>query len=479
MQKAVALHQQGDLDGAEILYRGILEASPAEPDALLNLSTLHGQRGELEKAETLLAKLTLVHPKLAQGQFAFGNILFRQGKPKEAADRFAQAVKLAPNDLAAHTNNAKLQYDTGNYAAAIPSLKFLLKRDPQNAEIELNLGMAHEFLDQYREAIDSYDRYRALVPAKWALATFTMAQHELLIGNYERGLELFEHRWQLDEFKPAIRQFGAPLWLGDENLKGKTILITPEQGFGDTLQFARYVPLLEKMGANVLLEVKPPLMSLTRSLSSTMTLIEHGKPLPHYDFHCPVMSLPRAFRTTLETIPNTVPYLSVSEEKKRHWSSKLGPKTKPRIGLVWSGAPTNFLNQRRSVPLAELVPLFELPFEFHSLQKDILVEDRLALSILTDQNKLQMHGETVETFEDTAAIVEEMDLIISTCTSLSHLAGSLAKPLWMLLSDRPDWRWHLGRSDSPWYPTAKLFRQRTRDDWSSVIEQVIEALNTL
>lgn len=352
------------------------------------------------------------------------------------------------------------------------ALSALSSHSLANADEIKQRGMDLESAGNYLEAIAAYREYAALVPKDAPLVQFSIAQLLLLTGDYENGLPLYESRWQLDLNKQANRL--PNLWLGETDIAGKTLIIPTEQGFGDMLQFCRYVPMLEARGINVILEVKPTLQALLRSLSPIVTIYNPGDPVPHFDYYCPLMSLPYACRTTLATIPNTVPYLAPTAEAKARIHEQLGEKTKPRIGIVWSGSATNYLNARRSIPLTQLLPLFEFPFEFHSLQKEILPEDATTLQQLGA--KLTLHGNAMASFDDTAALVEEMDLVISTCTSLAHLTGALAKPLWMLLSDRADWRWHLAREDSPWYPTARLFRQRTRDDWPSAISAVIEAL---
>ncbi len=442
LQQATALHNQGKTAEAEIAYKAVLAKNPREADALLNLAVLLAARAEYTEAESLLKKMIAAHPKLPHGHFFHGNLLFQLGR----------------------------------YDAAIPPLTRAATLNPNDAEAARLLGSALDLCGRETEAITVFDRYCRLQPANAALTRFTMAQLHLRIGNYVQGWELYESRWQLAEYQSSIRGFTQPMWLGDVPVAGKTILIHPEQGFGDMLQFCRYAPLLEAMGARVIVETKAPLLALMRSLSPTLTLVKQGDPLPPFDLHCPVMSLPHAFKTTLDTIPATVPYLSPSAEKIAHWRSQLGPKTRPRIGLVWSGSLTSPVNVPRSVPFAELAPLLALPFEFHSLQKDFRPEERAAIEAMPE---LIRHGETVTSFEDTAAIIGEMDLVISTCTSLAHLTGALGKPLWMMLHDRADFRWLLTRNDSPWYPTARLFRQTKRDDWSNVIGSVIEALETL
>jgi ADP-heptose:LPS heptosyltransferase len=237
--------------------------------------------------------------------------------------------------------------------------------------------------------------------------------------------------------------------------------------------------MLEKLGAKVILEAPASLVELMQSLSPTLTVIKEGETLPTFDVVCPVMSLPLALKTTLETIPTGTPYLSVSETKKQYWQAKLGKKTKPRIGIVWSGSMTNPIDNnlcaRRNIPLAQLKPLFDLPFEFYVLQKDIRPEDK---PILDGLRQLHCHQDELKDFADTAALIQEMDLVISVCTSVAHLAGALDHKTWVLLPYSADYRWMLNEKESPWYPSVELIRSEKIADWSDVVQQTIQQLKT-
>jgi hypothetical protein len=297
-----------------------------------------------------------------------------------------------------------------------------------------------------------------------------------LLGEFEHGWKEYEWGWQCGE-RGHARKYTQPTWLGDFPITGKALLIHPEQGFGDLIQFSRYIPMLEKLGATIILEAPASLVGLMNSLSPKVKIIKEGDPFPHFDFVCPVMSLPFALKTTLESIPANIPYLSVSEFKKDFWKHKLGNKTKPRIGIVWSGSMTNRIDNnpcaRRNIPLEQMNPLFDLPFEFHVLQKEFRPEDQ---SILAGLNHLHLHHDDLMDFSDTAALIEEMDLVISVCTSVAHLSGALGHPTWVLLPYSADYRWLVNRNDSPWYPTVAIFRTQSIGDWSSVISNIIVQL---
>jgi hypothetical protein len=277
------------------------------------------------------------------------------------------------------------------------------------------------------------------------------------------------------DFTPWRRDFAQPLWRGEESLEGKTILLHAEQGFGDAIQFVRYVPFLAAKGAQVVLEAPPPLTALFSRIAGAAQVLARGEALPAFDWHCPLMSLPLALKTRLETIPAAVPYLSASEERVASWKQRLPEAGARRIGVAWAGNRNFKGDQTRSIGLARFSPLLSVNgIEFLSLQKDLRDGDR---EILRDNSHVRHVGDAMEDFSDTAAILSSVDLVISSDTSVAHLAGALGKPVWVLLQYVPDWRWLLERGDSPWYPTARLFRQPKIDDWESVIRQVKDRLS--
>jgi hypothetical protein len=262
--------------------------------------------------------------------------------------------------------------------------------------------------------------------------------------------------------------FTQPLWLGEQSLFNKTILIYPEQGLGDYIQFIRYAALVEQLGAKVILGAPSPLMTIASTLDGQFTLIEKA-PIPDFDYHCPVMSLPLAFKTTIHTIPSKIPYLFVDNDKQNTWRQILGKKSIPRVGLVFSGSTEHKNDHNRSLAVTQLQSLFNLPIEFHCLQQSIRSDDAL---FMAENCHVKTHQDMLKDFSDTAALIAEMDLVISVDTSVAHLAGALGKKLWILLPYAPDYRWMLDRTDSPWYPTATLFRQPAVGDWDSVIIQI-------
>jgi hypothetical protein len=290
------------------------------------------------------------------------------------------------------------------------------------------------------------------------------------MADFDRGWEKYEWRWELaDELwgfgsKPA---FAQPAWDGTGDIAGKTILLHAEQGYGDTIQFCRYAPLVAEKGAKVILSVQPSLKRLLSGFGGAQTVLAEGEDLPAFDLHCPILSLPRAFRTRLETIPPPAPP-SVPSQLTKEWETRLG-HGKPRIGIAWSGRPSHKNDHNRSLPLRAMLGLLDLPIELVSLQKEIRSEDQGIL----DAAGIAHFGPALTDFLETAALVSSIDVVITVDTAVAHLACSLGRPTWILLPYIPDWRWLLERADSPWYPTARLFRQPGIGDWDSVMREVV------
>jgi Glycosyltransferase family 9 (heptosyltransferase) len=278
-----------------------------------------------------------------------------------------------------------------------------------------------------------------------------------------------------EKFSSPVRAFPQPLWLGRENLQGKTILLHAEQGLGDTIQFCRYASLAANRGAKVLLEVPTALKTLMMSLEGVAEIFSGGQALPFTDYHCPLLSLPLAFNTELQSIPASIPYLKADPELAQAWKAKLGGGDRMKVGLVWAGNPRNSNDHNRSMTLKELSALLSIPVQCVSLQKDPSSADR----DLLERSGIPDLGDSLRDFADTAALIANLDLVISVDTAVAHLAGALGKPTWVFIPFVPDWRWMLGREDSPWYPSMRLFRQSAREDWSVPVECIAAQLRQI
>ena len=407
-------------------------------------------------------------PDYAEAHYNRGNALRDLGRVGEAVASFDEALGLRPDYPEAHSNRGNTLQALRRYDEALAAYDRALELKPDYPEAHNNRGNALQDLRRYGEALAAYDRALGLKP-DYAEAHWNKALLLLLMGKYEAGWRLFEWRWRTENSRPLDRGFRQPLWLGDADLRGKRILVHAEQGFGDTLQMLRYVPLLMAQQAEVLLEVPGPLLGLAGEVPGPGRVLAKGNPLPDFDCHCPFMSLPLAFGTRLDTIPAAVPYLKTPAASLAKWGALLGAKARPRIGLTWSGSTWHRNDRSRSIPLARFFPLLDTNADFFSLQKEYRDSDR---ELLAAEPRIRDFSASLLDFSDTAGLMEQLDLVITVDTSIAHLAGAVGKEVWILISYTPDYRWLTEREDSPWYPTARLFRQPAPNDWDRVLARI-------
>jgi tetratricopeptide (TPR) repeat protein len=454
-------------------FEATLEIKPDHVGALNNrgLALLGLQR----PAEALASfeRALAIQPDHARALNNRGNTLQALHRPGEALASYDRALAIRPGYAEALYNRGTVLRALRRPVDALASFDQALAIDPSHVDALNNRGIVLRDLDRPHEALASYDRALALAPG-YAEAHSNRSCVALLLGDFERGFEEFEWRWRVPEIAPWRRDFAQPLWRGDTPLEGRTILLHAEQGFGDAIQFVRYVPLVAARGAAVVLEVPLPLTDLFARVAGAARVVGRGDELPPFDCHCPLLSLPLAFRTRLETIPATVPYVSAAPDRVLKWQPRLPPTGLRRVGVAWAGNANFKGDETRSIGLARLSRLFAAAgIAFVSLQRDLRDGDR---DILRGYPNVIHLGDTIEDFSDTAAIMSELDLVISSDTSVAHLAGALGRPVWVLLQYVADWRWLRERGDNPWYPTARLFRQPQLDDWESVVRQVERAL---
>jgi len=449
-----------------------LSLQPTYAAAHYNRGNVLQDLGCCEEAVASYDRALALRPDLARALSNRGNALQKLKRFADAVASYDRAIALRPDFAQAFSNRGAALQELKRYDEAVASYDRAIELRPDYADALSDRGLALEALQRYDEALASYDRAFAVRPDH-SEAHYAEALCRLLLGDFARGWQQNEWRWQARQLRDSQRGFAQSLWLGQYEIAGKTILLHAEQGFGDTIQFCRYVPLVAARGARVILEVQASLTVLMSSLAGTTQVVSTGSALPDFDVQCPLLSLPLAFGTRLETIPSAVPYLRAPSQSVINWDARLGPKRRPRIGLAWSGMPTHSNDHNRSLPLDSLLSLLEVDATFISLQKDVPASDALTLN---QRSEILRFGSTLTDFADTAALVSNLDLVISVDTSLAHLAGALGKPVWILLPFAPDWRWLLDRDDSPWYPTARLFRQDASRLWDSVIARVHEAL---
>lgn len=489
-------------------YERALALQPNHTEAYFNKGNVLLDSQHPEQALACYEQAIALKSNHAEAYCHRGNALLALNRPEQALSSYDAALRIKPDYVKAHANRGFVLHDLGRYEDALISYDKSLTLAPDFAYLHYNRANTLAALNRHEEALTSYDRTLSLQPDFFqvycnrgrvlqdlnrhedALLSFQRALEikpndidarlneglcQLVMGNFAKGWHNYEWRWQKDEMQEYHHQFTQSLWLGEQSLAGKTILLHAEQGFGDTLQFCRYVRPVKALGARVILEIEPALSTLLHSLQAVDLLISKGEPLPGFDYYCPLLSLPLAFNTSLETIPVDTPYLFCPTERVKKWQAQLDEQnTLPRIGLVWSGSLDHKNDRNRSIPLAQFSQLLNNnSARFFSLQRDLRDEDA---AILANFPEVQHFGKQLQDFADTAALIELMDMIISVDTSVAHLAGAMAKPVWILLPHNPDWRWLLNRTDTPWYPTMRLFRQPVQGDWQSVLDQVNQCL---
>jgi tetratricopeptide (TPR) repeat protein len=447
----------------------------------------HSNRGnvlrELKRFEEALASIEraiALRGDFAEAHCNRGNVLSSLKRFEEALQSHDRAIALRPDFAEAHCNRGNTLRDLHRLEEAVASYNRAVELQPDLAQVFFNRGIALEEMDRFDEAVRSYSRAVEINP-DYADAHFNEALCRLVLGDFEGGWEKFEWRWAIQPLRDHRRMFPQPLWRGTDEIAGKTILLHAEQGFGDTIQFARYVPSIAARGARVVLEVQPPLLSLMARLPGAAQVLATGDPLPDFDLHSPLLSLPFVLETRLDSVPGAMPYLSAPPEKVNAWRDRLGERIKPRIGLVWAGNPRkdmpnlNLVDRQRSIAFETLVPLLGVAgCSFYSLQKGDDAVKQLQGSAWRD--RVCDFTDDLHDFSDTAALIENLDLVISVDTSVLHVAGALGKPVWLLNRHNTCWRWLREREDSPWYPTVRQFRQDAARDWSPVIARAAASL---
>jgi tetratricopeptide (TPR) repeat protein len=477
--------------------------APDNTDILYQHANLLLSLGRSAEALTEFQAVLTRAPRHVEAHINSGLAQAALGSPEAALGSFDEALALAPGHPVAQFNRGVALLKLGRYAEALAVNDAALAAAPEHLGALLNRGKALAQLNRLGEAVASYDRAIAL-KKDYADAHFNAAQALLTLGDYRRGFEEYEWRWRRTGMA-APKSRGRPLWRGEYPLVRKTILLHAEQGLGDTIQFARYVPLLAAMGATVVIEVQPELKSLMARLAGAATVIARDEAPPPFDLHCPLGSLPLALKTELATVPALIPYLAADEAQVAKWSQRLGELPRPRIALAWAGNPSHDNDRNRSIPFARLSPLLDAlnppPLagegrgppappaaggprggapgpraSFISIQRDLRDEDATALAA---ESRVTHIGDALSDFSDTAAVLALCDHVITVDTAVAHLAGAMGRPVWVLVPFAPDWRWTLQGETTPWYPTARLFRQSATGEWDNVLASVAAELARL
>jgi hypothetical protein len=357
---------------------------------------------------------------------------------------------------------------------ALASFDRALQIEPANKWYLHDWAGVLQAMERFDEALAGYERAIGVDP-QFANAHYNLATLCLKKGDFDRGFREYEWRWKVENLRFYQGRFPQPVWLGDRDISGKTLLFYADQGLGDTVQFCRYVQLAAAAGAKVILQVQKQLVRLLADLDGADQVIATGDPVPEFDYHSPLCSLPLAFGTNVSSVPAQTPYLRAPPDRVEHWRANIGGATGPKVGLNWAGNPNYGDDAERSILLPRLLPLLvQDELKFFGLQNGLRQGEA---DILRNEHRLRYIGDQITPFEDTAAVVALMDVVISSDTAMVHLAGALGRPVWILLPFQADWRWLLGRTDSPWYPTARLYRQSRAGDWNGVLAEVSDQLS--
>jgi tetratricopeptide (TPR) repeat protein len=478
---AEALSSRGDVlvelkrfDDALISYDRALAIEPDNAERLCNRGVALNELKRPEEALASFERALGLGLDSVELHYNRGNALLALKQFDAALASFEQALAQRPDYVWAHCNRAVALHALGRFEEALVSHERAIALRPDSAIAHHNRGIAFYNLQCFEEALTSYQRALVLQP-DLAEPHYGEALCRLLTGDLASGWEKFEHRWQIEPLIGNKRDFVQPQWSGTQTIAGKAVLLYAADGFGDAIQFCRYAPLVAARGARVILEVLKPQQELMRTLPGVTQVVARGEPLADFDLHCSLLSLPLAFATQLATIPSQTPYLRASASLADSWKARLGPRNRPRIGIAWSGNPIHDNDRTRSIGLRPWLPLLAgIDATFVSLHREVRAADA---AVLAERSDIVHFGYELKDYSDTAALISNLDLVVCVDTSVAHLAGALAKPVWILLPFVPDWRWLLDRDDSPWYPTARLFRQDGGRVWDSVIVRVRAALH--
>ncbi len=492
------------IDDAISFLTQAIEINPNAAPAFYNRALMLHIKGASDKAFTDVSASLEIQPEYIKALELQAILYKKQKQYKESLLTYSKLIKLNPDNILYHHESGVIFQDLRLYKEAVEAYEIVLNKNPDNALVLANISLMLFDLKQYKSALIAVNRALAINPKEihsyqvrgmiaGRMGRPDLAKHDydfaishghkdpetvfgsgiidLTLGEYESGWKKYEARWENTGIRQVVKtgDFTDKQWRGETSLRGKTLYVYWEQGLGDTLQFCRYIPLLAEDGINILFEVQKPFKDLMELQFGHIATILTEEPEDGFDYVCPLLSLPLAFRTTLETIPAPTRYLAAQEAKVAQWRAHLPAKRKPRIGLVWSGSLTHGNDILRSIPAELLATLFSDDYEFICLQKEIRPQDKLWL----EKNPcISEYSADLQDFADTAALCELMDIVISVDTSVAHLAGALGKPLWLLLSFTSEWRWMHQRTDNLWYPSARLYRQPRQNEWQEILHQV-------
>jgi len=464
---------QNELAGALESYKKAIEQQPEMAEGYHNIGVILSKHGNPNEALTFFNKAIELRPQYCEAILCRGNLFFDFKEFDLALGNFELAISINPRFVEAHSNHSATLRKLGRYEEGLESAAMAISISPDFSQAHLNYGLNLYELRSLFKALQSFDKAIDLDPNNIEAYT-NKAIVLLLLENFDDGWKNYEWRLKTNSSFRDNRYHNKPLWLG-EPLKGKTILLASEQGLGDAIQFCRYTKLVRSLGATVILEVEEPLLELLSNLDGAALIITKGDIPLEFDYYLPLQSLPTRLTSNFQNIPKNIAYLYSDKTKVAHWETRLGKKRLPRVGLVWNSSSHAGDRSKKSIPADQFINALPIDkFDFVCLQKEYSEQDQKTLEKLN----IRFTGEDLHNLSDTAALIECMDLVISIDTSVAHLSAALGKPTWILLPNVPDWRWHLNKSSSPWYPTVTLFRQGRNRDWADVMTSVRLSLLT-
>lgn len=507
IEQATALNSQNEPEKAYEIYKDILGENPRHTDALLGIGLILEKQQQFDIAIQFLSKAFESNPGKTQAPLMRGRIFRRQSMFEDAISDFTEVIRQHPDNFEALVARGITFGQTGKFNQAIDDFSLAIKLNPDCAKAFYNRGVVYEKLHDFEAAIEDYSIAIKLKPddhkafnnrgvARRETKCFDAALQDfdkcvkinphfaeghynkslilLSVGSFEEGFKLFEHRWKTAHFHSQIRNFRQPLWLGKEDLTGKTILLHSEQGLGDSIQYCRYLSFFRQTGCKVLLEIEDSLHSLMHAFLPQNQIYSKGKQLDKFDYHCPLMSLPLALNKISPFTPMQTPYIEISEKTEFAWLKKLGKKTKPRVGICWQGNRSHHRDSLRSIPLDILSPFLHDRVDWICLQQNLSTHENFIISSIPN---FFNYSSELDNFHETGGLLKCLDAVISVDTSVAHLAGALAIPLQLLLCYVPDARWQLAGKSSRWYSSATLHRQEKRDCWQSAIKSAIKEID--
>jgi tetratricopeptide (TPR) repeat protein len=495
------LNTQNELEKAYIIYKDILGENPRQSDALFGIALILEKQQKFDLAIQFLSKAIESKPDQIKALLTRGRILRRQGIFEQAMSDFTKVIEKQKNNYEALIARGITYGQTSNFIAAIDDFNSATKVNPNRAEAFYNRGVVSEKLYKFDSAIEDYSMAIALNPTDYkaynnrgvalretkcfgtaikdfdksieinpdfAEGYYNKSLTLLSVGKLKEGFKLYEYRWKTLHFQSQLRHFSQPLWLGNADLTGKTILLHSEQGLGDSIQFCRYIKFFEDMKCRVLLEIEKPLMTIMQCLLPPEHIFEKGSAQLAFDFHCPLMSLPLAFGTTKLTPPET-PYLRANCERVNFWRSKLKKENKPIVGIVWKGNNHHINDSQRSMSLEEIVEFLSDDIAWVCLQKELT---NVELSIIKNKENFIYFGDILEDFRETAALCSAISCLVSVDTSTAHLAGAIGKRTYLLLRNSADWRWGQDKSRTRWYNYMMIYRRSPVKSWGNLIQSI-------